>query len=63
MVDNNLSINYKKTVVMHFGLNVERVSYFINNFKLIVVSSFKDLGIFIDEKLKFGKHCSEVYKM
>ena len=41
---------------MHFGKNVERVSNFLNNFKLKVVSSFKDLGILIDKNLKFGKY-------
>ena len=45
---NNLSINVKKTVVMHFGLNLERISYFLNNFELEVVSSVKDLDFLID---------------
>ena len=47
---------------MHFGKSVERASYFLKNFKLEFVSSFKDLGILIDEKLDFGKHCSNLYK-
>ncbi len=47
--------NEKKCVVMHFGHSNERPDYFLNGKKLKVVEEHKDIGIYIDNKLKFGK--------
>ena len=42
---------------MHFGPDAEKVSYYVDDFELVVVSKVKDLGVLVDNKLKFADHC------
>ena len=59
---NNVSINFKKTVVMRFGTDNGDLSYVLDGNDLQVVTKTKDLGIIVDNKLKFSEHCFEVLK-
>ena len=62
-VENNLPINLKTTVVVRFGHDVEKISYFLENSELQVVLKVKDLGIIVDNKLKFADYCFSVLQV
>ena len=44
---------------MHFKPNTETITYFLNDSVLQVVLTVKDLGVLVDNKLKFADHCFE----
>jgi hypothetical protein len=59
---NLLSINNKKSTVLHFGHANPRRGYFISGNKLSLSSSTKDLGVIIDSSLKFDVHVDSIIK-
>lgn len=57
----NLQISQEKTVGITFGKNLKRrPSFKLNNRNLKIVSSFKYLGLTIDNKLTFQKHLDTI---
>ena len=57
---NNIPINLKKSVVMHYGAENEFASYSLCGCALKSVALVKDLGILVDNRLKFAEHCAEI---
>ena len=57
-----LPFNAKKCKAMHFGHSNPRRSYSLNNQKLESISSEKDLGVMVDDKLKFHVHAAYATK-
>jgi len=53
---NKLSLNPSKCVVLHFGHNNPCKKYFLGGNQLSSPSSHRDLGVIIDNKLKFDLH-------
>ena len=62
LLSNRLSLNVKKTKIMYFhrGLHHDNIDIQMNNVTLEVVDEFKLLGLTIDHKLKFEKHCEDL---
>lgn len=59
---NRLLLNISKCKVMSFSNSKNQISepYFIDNVLLESVTSFKDLGVTFDNKLKFDKHVDRI---
>ena len=57
-----LPFNAKKCKAMHFGYNNPRKTYFLDNQELESVASEKDLGVMVDDKLKFHVHAASASK-
>ena len=57
-----LLFNASKCKVMHFGNNNQQQSYHLNNHTLEASNNEKDLGVIIDEKLKFHIHAASASK-
>ena len=57
-----LPFNSSKCKVVHFGANNEKREYFLNDYKLETSYSEKDLGVFIDNELKFHVHTAAATK-
>ena len=57
-----LPFNAKKCKAMHFGYNNPRKTYFLDNQELESVASEKDLGVMVDDKLKFHMHAASAVK-
>ena len=57
-----LPFNAKKCKVMHFGYNNPNRSYILNGLALDPVTSEKDLGVMVDNKLKFHVHAAAATK-
>ena len=57
-----LPFNEDKCKCMHIGKENNKHSYHMNDYALQNVKEEKDLGIFIDDKLKFHTHTSSVIK-
>ena len=60
--ENYMIINTQKTVRMHFGKSKSPVPYTINGISIREVSSYKDLGVVIDHRLRFSEHCYSLIK-
>ena len=62
--ENNLQLNLEKCFVMSFSNKLNEIAnnYVINNQSLTKVSSFKDLVITYDSKLKFTEHVLDTIK-
>src|SRR5215813_3014492 len=56
----DLSFNINKCKVIHFGRKRTDWNFTINGEILEYVSEYKDLGILIDEKLKFRNHIGKI---
>ena len=58
----NLVLNNTKTVVMRFGDKVDapRPLYSLGGSELVVVKSYKDLGVVVDDKLRFHGHVRKI---
>ena len=54
--DSLLDFNAEKCVVMHFGKSNPNHDYYMNNVKLKVAKTEKDLGVIIDDALSFKEH-------
>ena len=57
-----LPFNAKKCKVMHFGNNNPKRSYTLNGLGLEPISSEKDLGVMVDDKLNFHLHTAAATK-
>ena len=57
-----LPFNATKCKVLHFGANNLRHPYMLNNHTLESIKSEKDLGIIIDEELKYHVHTTSATK-
>jgi len=57
---NHLSLNPSKCVVLHFGHNNPCHNYYLGGNLLSSPSSHRDLGVIIDNKLKFDLHAASV---
>ena len=57
-----LPFNAKKCKVMHFGLNNPRLTYILNGHELDKMTSEKDLGVMVDDRLKFHVHTAAAIK-
>ena len=53
-----LPFNAKKCKTMHFGYSNARRTYILNNQELESISSKKDLGVMVDDKLRFHMHAA-----
>ena len=51
-----LSFNTEKCKVMHIGLRNEMEQYFMEGTEIQIVMEEKDLGVLVDNKVKFSKH-------
>ena len=60
--DNRLSFNVTKSAVLHIGFNNQHINYFLNNQTIPSKDSIKDLGIIVDNKLKFHQQCAAAAK-
>jgi hypothetical protein len=58
--ENDLELNPDKCVVMYFGLSNPRNRYHISQNALSIKSSYSDLGILVDDTLKFHLHANAV---
>ena len=57
-----LPFNESKCKVMHFGLKNQHQSYQLNDQTLIPSDKEKDLGVFVDDTLKFHIHAASASK-
>jgi hypothetical protein len=57
---NGMSVNLSKTSVMHFGKTNPRHCYFFGDVPLSVTKLTRDLGVMIDDQLKFTEHVAHV---
>ena len=58
----SMTFSVDKCVVAHFGRNNPWFSYEFNGVTIPDAIRFTDLGILIDERLRFSEHCSAVVK-
>ena len=58
----DMSLNYEKCTSLHIGNNNVNFTYTMNDKLLNKAIEQKDLGVIIDNKLKFSKHCKESSK-
>ena len=57
-----LPFNAKKCKAMHFGHHNPRKTYSLNNQNLESITSEKDLGVMVDDKLRFHIHAASASK-
>src|SRR5215469_12626751 len=57
-----MNFNALKCKIIHFGSRNEGHNYFIEGFILQAASKEKDLGVTVDNTLKFSKQCAEDVK-
>ena len=57
-----LPFNAKKCKVMHFGYNNPKLPYVLNDQELDMTTSEKDLGVMVDDELKFHVHTAAATK-
>ena len=57
-----LQVNISKTFVIHLGPNNPRLSYSFDNNSIKSTESIRDLGVEVDEAIKFDLHISNVVK-
>ena len=57
-----LPFNKNKCKVMHFGFSNRKLDYYMDGHCLEAVESEKDLGVIVDDELKFRKHAAAVTK-
>ena len=57
-----LTIAENKTFVLYVGQKNQKHKYFLNNLELDEVDCMKDLGVLIDNKLKFSEHINNSVK-
>ena len=57
-----LPFNASKCKVMHFGTSNEKRKYVLNDHQLETSNSEKDLGVFVDNELKFHVHTAAATK-
>ena len=57
-----LPFNENKCKVMHLGFGNRKLDYFMDDHCLETVESEKDLGVIVDDELKFRKHAAAVTK-
>jgi hypothetical protein len=55
--DNNMAINHSKSKIMHLNKNITS-KLFIDNILIDSVTSYKSLGVLIDNKFNFKEHCN-----
>ncbi|MEL7308367.1 MAG: reverse transcriptase family protein [Pseudomonadota bacterium] len=55
-----LEIHPNKCNVIHFGYNNNKINYWLDNVSINQVKHVKDLGIYVDEDLKWSQHCTRV---
>ena len=56
----NMQLNNSKCVVMHCGKNNANFTYKLGECVLNSVSEYEDLGVLVDNRLNFSKHCLKV---
>jgi hypothetical protein len=59
---NRMSFNISKSAVLHIGTNNPGCSYFLNSQQICPKDSVKDLGILVDNKLKFHQQSTAAAK-
>ena len=57
---NNMQINIEKSLVLHFGKGNPNTEYSIGGGKLRSCCEAKDLGLLVDNSLKFTGHIRSV---
>ena len=57
-----MSFNAKKCKVVHFGYHNKKKTYYLNNHQLEASRSEKDLGVHVDDDLKFHVHTASATK-
>ena len=57
-----LPFNASKCKVMHFGHNIQRHEYHLDDHTLEKIDNQKDLGVIIDNNLKFHIHSASALK-
>lgn len=60
--NNQMKISSEKTYILHIGKNNPRDQYKLDNITIKEVESIRDLGIIIDNKLKFTEHYSKIIR-
>ena len=60
--DNRMSFNVSKSVVLHIGSNNPHAQYFLNDLQILPKDTVKDLGVLVDNKLKFHQQSAAVAK-
>ena len=56
----DMKFNSTKCAVMHFGRNNQEHEYFLGNSTLNSTKAEKDVGVIVQENLKFDQHCKKV---
>jgi hypothetical protein len=60
--DNRMNFNVDKSAVLHIGSSNLHQTYVLNGLPISSKDTVKDLGILIDNKLKFHKQCASAAK-
>jgi len=58
--DNQLSVAVEKCAVLHLGMTNPRREYEINGSVIPQVDSVRDIGIEVDQTMKFSRHCKSI---
>jgi hypothetical protein len=58
----DMELNFDKCAVLHVGRTNANNDYMLNNSKIKTVVSEKDLGVLVDDNLKFSEHCADAVK-
>ena len=56
----DMKFNSTKCAMMHFGRNNQEHEYFLGNSTLNSTKAEKDVGVIVQENLKFDQHCKKV---
>ena len=59
---NRMSFNISKSAVLHLGRNNQNFSYNLNNITISPKEFMRDLGVIVDNKLKFHQQCAAAAK-
>ena len=57
----HMTFNVAKCKVMHLGYGRINHEYFMNDQKLEIIDSEKDLGVVVTSNLKLGEQCRQAY--
>ena len=60
--NSQLNIAFQKCAVLHIGKKNPKTEYYFGDIKIPKVSSMRDLGVIVDEKLSFKEHYAQVSK-